>query len=104
MAKNFQSHVTILKIHIYVLWSREIYEFWWYSLNYNSNLKKFTENPKDFAKNVFEYTRLCFLISMQIYSVKTKKEFLKLIDKSLLDENSYVELVKLINENCMRIV
>jgi len=66
------------------------------------NLKNvIKQNINDFIKNLIEYTRLCFLISMQIHSVKTKKEYLKLIDLSLLDENSYLELVKTINENCI---
>jgi len=66
------------------------------------NLKNvIKQNENNFIKNLIDYTRLCFLISMQIYPIKTKKEFLKLIDLSLLDENSYSELVKLIKENCL---
>lgn len=66
------------------------------------NLKKaIGEDVKGFVNNLFEYTRLCFLILMQLYSIKIKKEILKLIDFSLLDESSYLELVKLIKENCL---
>ena len=72
-----------------------------YSHGTTINMKNLTENPNNFIKNLFEYTRLCFLISMQIFSVKTKNEYLKLIDISLLDEKSYSELVKLINEKCI---
>jgi len=66
------------------------------------NLKKvIKQNINEFINNLIEYTRLCFLISMQMHLMKTKKEYLKLLDLSLLDENSYSELVKTINENCM---
>lgn len=66
------------------------------------NLKNvIKQDIKDFINNLIEYTRLCFLISMQLNPVKTKKEYLKLIDLSLLDEDSYLKLVKLINENCI---
>lgn len=65
------------------------------------NLKKvIKQDHKEFLNNLYEYTRLCILISMQLYPIKTKKEYLKLIDFSLLDEDSYLELVKLIKENC----
>ncbi|KKM75973.1 hypothetical protein LCGC14_1384900, partial [marine sediment metagenome] len=33
--------------------------------------------------------------------IKNKKEYLKLIDISLLDENSYSEFANLITENCI---
>lgn len=66
------------------------------------NLKNvIKQNINDFIKNLIEYTRFCFLISMQIHPIKTKKEYLKLIDLSLLDEDSYLKLVKIINENCI---
>jgi len=66
------------------------------------NLKNvIKQNVNDFIKNLIEYTRLCFLISMQIHPMKTKKEYLKLIDISLLDENSYLKLVNQINKNCI---
>ncbi|MFX1450878.1 MAG: hypothetical protein ACFFCM_08550 [Promethearchaeota archaeon] len=72
-----------------------------YSHGGSINLKNIIKrNLNDFIRNLIEYTRLCFLISMQIYPLKSKREFLRLIDRSLLDENSYLELVKLINDNC----
>ena len=68
------------------------------TIDLKSSIKK---DVNEFLKNITEYTRLCFLISMQIKPIKNKKEYLKLIDISLLDENSYSEFANLITENCI---
>ena len=68
------------------------------TIDLKSSIKK---DVNEFLKNITEYTRLCFLISMQIKPIKNKKEYLKLIDISLLDENTYSEFVNLITENCI---
>ncbi len=38
---------------------------------------------------------------MQIYPKKSKKGYLELVDNALLYENSYLGLIKLIEENCL---
>lgn len=65
------------------------------------NLREKLKDKNEFMKNFIEYTRLCLLISLQINNIKGKKDFLKLIDQALLDNKSYKNLARLINDNCI---
>lgn len=50
----------------------------------------------DLSIPILEYARVSVLIFLQLRKVKSKDEFLKLIDRSLLDETDYKELIDLV--------
>ncbi len=64
------------------------------------NLREKLKGKDNFLKNLYEFTRLCLLISIQINKIMGKKKWLKLIDQALLDDQSFEGLVNLIKHNC----
>ncbi len=62
--------------------------------------KEKIENIGEFRIKVMECARISLLIYLQLVGNISKENLLNLIDKSLLDDDSYTEFDKLIKENC----
>ncbi|MBA7516955.1 hypothetical protein ES705_09005 [subsurface metagenome] len=62
--------------------------------------KKKIENVRDFKIKVMECARISLLIYLQLVGNISKEDLLNLIDNSLLDDDSYIEFNKLIQDNC----
>ncbi len=62
--------------------------------------KKKIENVREFKINVMECARISLLIYLQLVGIISKENLLNLIDKSLLDDDSYNEFNKLLKDNC----
>ena len=58
------------------------------------------ENVRDFKIKVMECARISLLIYLQLIGNISKENLLNLIDNSLLDDDSYKEFSKLLQDNC----
>jgi hypothetical protein len=59
--------------------------------------KRRSQTAHDLSAPILDYARVSLLIFLQLRKVKSKEEFLKLIDRSLLDETAHKELIDLIS-------
>jgi len=62
----------------------------------NVESKKRRKKAHGLSEPILGYARKSLLIFLQLRKVRSKKEFLNLIDKSLLDETAHKELVDLV--------
>ncbi|HXB11654.1 MAG TPA: hypothetical protein VNZ45_06695, partial [Bacteroidia bacterium] len=65
----------------------------------NKLSEELLEFTRKHAHEIVNYVRLCLLISMQLNDKIGKKEFIKKLNYSLIDNTTYNELGKLIKEN-----
>lgn len=63
-----------------------------------SRKKPKTMPIRELRNSILEYSRKSLLVFLQIKGYKSKSEFLKLIDDSLLDETAQAELLDLLND------